>query len=116
MKSTEARLYIDGVLAAFANPIFSDKISIDKERESGEMFRRTKLNSEFRFVGEDYDRMFNRNLDTAFEIRVYDKETNTFLARGTFEKTDCKFDTDNKICTVKTNSADEYDKILAGMN
>lgn len=116
MKSTEARLYIDGVLAAFANPIFSDKISIDKERESGEMFRRTKLNSEFQFVGDAYDRIFDCNLDTDFEIRVYDKETNIQLARGTFEKTDCKFDTDNKICTVKTNSADEYDKILAGMN
>lgn len=119
MKSTEARLYIDGVLAN-TNPIFSDKISIDKERESGEMFRRTKLNSEFRFVGSDYDRIFNSNLDTDFEIRVYNKETNiqyaTQLARGTFEKTDCKFDTDNKICTVKTNSADKYDKILAGLN
>ena len=116
MKSTKARLYIDGVFATFANPIFSDKISIDKERESGEMFRRTKLNSEFQFVGDAYDRIFNSNLDTDFEIRVYDKETNIRLARGTFEKTDCKFDTDNKICTVKTNSADEYDKILAGMN
>lgn len=115
MKSTKARLFIDGVYAN-TNPIFSDKISIDKERESGEMFRRTKLNSEFRFVGEDYDRIFNCNLDTDFEIRVYDKETNIQLARGTFEKTDCKFDTDNKICTVKTNSADEYDKILAGLN
>lgn len=115
MKSKEARLYIDGVLAN-TNPIFSDKISIDKERESGEMFRRTKLNSEFLFVGEDYGRIFNSNLDTDFEIRVYDKETNIQLARGTFEKTDCKFDTDNKICTVKTNSADEYDKILAGLN
>lgn len=119
MKSTEAKLYIDGVLAN-TNPIFSDKISIDKERESGEMFRRTKLNSEFRFVGSDYDRIFNSNLDTDFEIRVYGKETNIQylkqLARGTFKKTDCKFDTDNKICTVKTNSADEYDKILAGLN
>lgn len=115
MKSTEVKLYIDGVLAS-ANPIYSDSISIDKERENGEMYRRTKLNAEFRFVADDFDTIYNSGLDTAFEVRVYDKETNTFLAKGTFEKTDCTFDTDNKICVVKTTSADEYDKILAGLN
>lgn len=114
MKTAEVRLYVDGELVS-TNPIYSDSISISKDRASGEMYRRTRLDSQFEFVGKDYDTIFDCGLDTEFEVRVYDKETETLLAKGTFSKIDCEFDTDNKICSVKTTSADEYDKILQGM-
>lgn len=115
MKTSKVELYINGVLQT-SHPIYPDNINIEKVRENGEMFRRTKLNSTFTFVRDDFDTIYNASVDTEFMVKVFDVETNIELARGTFEKTDCKFDMDNRICTVKTNSADEYDKILAGMN
>lgn len=115
MKTTEAKLYINGVVTS-AHPIYSDKIAVTTTRQEGEMYRRTNLNSEFQFLNDDYDLINDKSLDSLFEIRLFDKGTNTLLARGVFTKMDCDFDTDNKICKVKTTSSDDYDKILGGMN
>lgn len=113
MKTSRIELYINGAhISSF--PIYSDKISIDKERESNEMFRRTKLSTTITFVGDDFQAIYDSGIDSSFAIKVYDEETNTFLARGTFEKTDCKFNLDDRICEVKISSADDYDKILKG--
>lgn len=113
MKTSKAELYIDGIFHE-SRPIYSDDISIDKERESGEMFRRTKLNSSFTFVRDDFDTIYNSSINSEFEIRVKDKETDILLARGVFQKTDCTFNLDDRTCTVDVTSADEYDKILNG--
>lgn len=113
MKTSKVELYIDGVLQSCV-PIYSDNISIDKEREDNEMFIRTKLSSSLTFVGEDFRAIYNSGLDTKFEVRIYDEETNVFLAKGTFEKIDCTFNVDDEKCDVKISSADDYDNILNG--
>lgn len=113
MKTSKIELYINNELQS-SFPIYSDKISIEKERESNEMYFRTKISATITFVGADFRAIYNSDIDTSFSIRVYDSETNTFLARGTFEKTDCKFNVDDEICEAKISSADDYDKILGG--
>lgn len=115
MKTSRIELYINGVLQS-SFPIYSDSVSIEQERERDEMFRRTKLNSTITFIGKDFQTIYNSSLDSSFEVKMYDVESNTFLARGTFEKTDCKFNLDDEICEVKISCADDYDKILAGRN
>lgn len=116
MKHSKIELYINGVLQASATPIYPESISIKKEREGGEMFYRTSIDSTLTFLGADYDLIDRANDDSSFEVRIKDAETDTILARGTFEKIDCTFNADDKICSVKVSSADEYDKILKGIN
>lgn len=113
MKTSKVDLYINGTLVN-THPIYPDDISIETERESGEMYRRTNISSTLTFLKADFDAIYNASIDASFEVRFYDAETNTFLARGTFEKTDCKFNLDDRICEVKVSSADDYDKILNG--
>lgn len=113
MKTSKVDLYINGTLVN-THPIYPDDISIETERESGEMYRRTNISSTLTFLKADFDAIYNASIDASFEVRFYDAETDTFLARGTFEKTDCKFNLDDRICEVKVSSADDYDKILNG--
>ena len=115
MKTSKVELYINGILQPSV-PIYSNKLSIDMERENDEMFRRTKLNSAFTFVGADFDAIYNASIDTEFELRVKDAETDILLAKGTFEKTDCTFNVDDKKCEVKATVSDKYTKLLAGVD
>lgn len=115
MKASKVKLFINGVDSGIS-PVYSDSLKIVYEREDGEMFRRTKINNTFSFIGVGYDIINTSSIDATFEIRIYDEETNTLLATGTFEKTDCKFNVDNKICEVKVSSVDKYTKILNRMD
>lgn len=113
MKASNILLYIDGQ-GVPSNPIYADNISIEKERESEEMYHRTKVGATLTFVGEDFRRIYGSSLDSEFEVEIYDEETDWLMARGTFERTDCKFNLDDEICEVKISSADDYDKIVNG--
>lgn len=113
MKTSKVKLYINGVLQS-SHPIYSENISVEHERDSQGMYYRTKMDSAFTFVRDDYDAIYGAGIDDDFELEVYDNDA--LVARATFEKTDCAFDTDNRICEVKASSLDQYQKILNGIN
>lgn len=104
--------YINGVDIS-ATPNYPGDFSINYERESDEMYYRTKLDLSLTYFGDDYDKIYAASMDADFAVEVR-SDSGVLLAKGTFEKTDCTFDTDNGICEVKVTSADEYDKIVNG--
>lgn len=114
MRTTSAKLFMDGA-ELNTTPIYSDSVKITFEREKDEMYRRTKLEGEFKFVKADFHKIYDAYMDAQFEIRLYD-EDETLLAKGTFERTDCEFNVDDECCIVSVSSSDVYDKILAGMD
>ena len=98
--------------------IYGDNLKITIERESEEMYRRKKLDGEFTFLNEDFDTIYNSSLDDEFRIVLLNGEGDSeyVVATGIFHKANCTFDVDNKICTTSVLRADEYDKLLNGMN
>ena len=114
MRTTSAKLFMDGA-ELNTTPIYSDSVKITFEREKDEMYRRTKLEGEFKFVKADFHKIYDAYMDAQFEIRLYD-EDGILLAKGTFERTDCEFNVDDECCIVSVSSSDVYDKILAGMD
>lgn len=109
----KVELYINDTLSS-AEAIFADDLKVSCERADEEMYRRVKLTETFTFVGEDFDLLYNSDLEDSFEIHL--KDDDYLIAKGKFEKTDCEFDVDNKICKVKVSSTDNYDKILSAIN
>lgn len=115
MKTSKIRVKVNGA-DINAHPIYPDNFHIERERAEGEMFMRTKLNLSLTFVRQDFDVIYGSSLDSTFEVSVYDIPSGILLASGTFEKTDCKFNIDDRTCTVTVSSADDYDKILNGLD
>lgn len=102
-------------------PIYSDSISIDYVRESGERFYRAKLKGTFTFVKADYEYIANAPMEKQFYVRI-DRSTNLGATwyngyiKTKFVKTDCKFDMDARKVDVELTISDKYDEVLAGMN
>lgn len=102
-------------------PIYSDSISIDYVRESGERFYRAKLKGTFTFVKADYEYIANAPMEKQFYVRI-DRSTNlgstwyNGYIKTKFVKTDCKFDMDARKVDVELTISDKYDEVLAGMN
>lgn len=102
-------------------PIYSDSISIDYARESGERFYRAKLKGTFTFVKADYEYIANAPMEKQFYVRI-DRSTNlgstwyNGYIKTKFVKTDCKFDMDARKVDVELTISDKYDEVLAGMN
>lgn len=122
-------MFIGGVEQSVA-PIYSDKVSIEKERASDEMYYRTKLNGTVRFVGADFDLIEGQSLDTEMVLKVYGVDTQfnmegsaldiehheTLLVEGRFTKMDCTFNYDDKVCDVKVASIDRYERLVSGLS
>ena len=70
------------------HPNYSDGISLQSKRQSGERFRRTELSLHM--------------------------DTGTMTWDGVFWKTDCEFDADDKTCTVQPDPYDYYKAVLDG--
>ena len=145
MRTSRIDLYINGVLQD-VTPIYSDSLAINKERESGEMYYRTKLDGTIKFAGKDFDLIEDQTIDTEMTVEmaveVYGIDTvfregssgvvpttrvdnsrsieieqvETLLVRGIFTKLDCTFNYDDKVCEVKVTSIDDYEKLLGGID
>lgn len=129
MNTSRIKLFIGGVEQSVA-PIYSDKVSIEKERASDEMYYRTKLNGTIRFVGADFDLIEGQSLDTEMVLKVYGVDTQfnmegsaldiehheTLLVEGRFTKMDCTFNYDDKVCDVKVTSVDRYERLVSGLS
>lgn len=113
MDTLQARLKVKGVeFSTF--PIFGEDVKLQLTRESDQIFRREKLNGTFRFVGKDFDLIANCSANTEFTLEFY--RENEFVGKGTFYKTDCLMDYDNKTCEVSLTTTDKYEKIMNGLN
>lgn len=101
-------------------PIYGDGLTKDYEKESGQEFFRAKLSGELTFENEDYDFIVAQAFDEqfVFEIAISYDAGVTLIPywRGTFWKTDCKFDDDAKTVVVKPSVYDQYNDVLAGLD
>lgn len=101
-------------------PIWNDDLAMDYEKESQQEFFRAKLSGKIVFEGPEYDWIVARPFDFQFILTVYVSHdagaTWTEYWRGVFWKTDCEFDDDAKIVSVKPTVYDKYNDVLAGMD
>ena len=99
--------------------VWADSLAYDCQRESNEMFFRTKLSGNVVFVGKDADWIVGQPFDTRFDVYL-DRSNdvgNTWFVEwtGFFHITDCDVNLDDKIISVKPDLADQYTKVLDGM-
>ena len=101
-------------------PIYGDALAKDYEKESGQEFFRAKLSGDLTFESADYDFITAQDFDEQYllEIFISYNAGGTWATywRGTFWKTDCKFDDDAKTVVVKPSVLDQYNEILAGLD
>lgn len=101
-------------------PIYSDDLSIDIAKESNEEFFRKSLTGKLTFVREDFDFINSQDFESEFELRILiSRNLGESFAQywtGKFWKTDCEFNLDDKVVSVKPEVSDEYSAVLAGMD
>lgn len=102
-----------------AYPVYKNDLSKNYEKESNQQFFRAKLSGKLSFQGKDYTRIDSAAFDTEFFVTVYasvdDGETWSVYWEGSFWKTDCEFNQDDKTVSVTPNVIDRYSTILAGI-
>lgn len=102
-----------------AFPVYGSALAKDFEKESGQQFFRAKLSGQLTFERDDFDFIDTAAFDTEFGITIfisYDAgQTWTSYWRGSFWKTDCTFNADDKTVTLTPTVSDEYTDILAGL-
>lgn len=103
-----------------AFPIYNNELTKEFEQESGQQFFRQKLSGKLTFVGPDYDWIIASDFDFQFIVDLfisYDGgATWAKYWKGTFWKTDCEFNADDRNVSVTPTVQDEYGDILAGLD
>ena len=113
MKDLNIKLKINGVYTQNdVHPVFGDDIKINISREENQIFRREKIEGTFKFVNKDFDLIYECSIFTKFTLEIYRKDV--FVGSANFIRTDCEFNLDDKICSVKLTTKDIYEKILNG--
>lgn len=112
MDNLIAKLKIGGVDTQYdVHPVFSDNMKLSIEREEEQIFRREKIDGTFQFVGEDFDLIDSCGDSIQFTLLLY--RGAALVGTGTFYKTDCTIDYDNKNISIKLTTTDVYEKFLA---
>lgn len=113
MKDLTIKLKINGVYTQNdVHPIFGDDIKINISREENQIFKREKIEGTFKFVGNEFDLIYQCSIFTKFTLEIYREDV--FVGSADFIRTDCEFNLDDKICSVKLTTKDIYEKILNG--
>ena len=113
MKDLTIKLKINGVYTQEdVHPVFGDDIKINISREENQIFRREKIEGTFKFVGNEFDLIYECSIFTKFTLEIYREDV--FVGSAGFIRTDCEFNLDDKICSVKLTTKDIYEKILNG--
>ena len=103
-----------------AYPIYKDSLALEYEKESGQEFFRAKLSGDLTFERDDYDFIVAQAFDEQFLLEIFISrnagQSWTSYWKGTFWKTDCKFDRDAGTVVVKPTVNDRYNDILAGLD
>ncbi len=101
------------------HPVWKDDMSLDYQRENGEMFMRRQLSASLDFIGKDYTLITGADFDTEFFLDIHSSVNNgtswTQYYTGRFMITDCTINADDQKVTVKPLVWDRYNAILAGM-
>ena len=113
MKDLSIKLKINGVYTQNdVHPVFGDDIKINISREENQIFKREKIEGTFKFVGNEFDLIYQCSIFTKFTLEIYREDV--FVGSAGFIRTDCEFNLDDKICSVKLTTKDIYEKILNG--
>lgn len=113
MKDLNIKLKINGVYTQNdVHPVFGDDIKINISREENQIFKREKIEGTFKFVGNEFDLIYQCSIFTKFTLEIYREDV--FVGSAGFIRTDCEFNLDDKICSVKLTTKDIYEKILNG--
>ena len=113
MKDLNIKLKINGVYTQNdVHPVFGDDIKINISREENQIFKREKIEGTFKFVGNEFDLIYQCSIFTKFTLEIYREDV--FVGSADFIRTDCEFNLDDKICSVKLTTKDIYEKILNG--
>lgn len=113
MKDLNIKLKINGVYTQNdVHPVFGDDIKINISREENQIFRRENIEGTFEFVNKDFDLIYECSIFTKFTLEIYREDV--FVGSANFIRTDCEFNLDDKICSVKLTTKDIYEKILNG--
>ena len=113
MKDLTIKLKINGVYTQEeVHPVFGDDIKLNISREENQIFRREKIEGTFKFVNKDFDLIYECSIFTKCTLEIYREDV--FVGSAGFIRTDCEFNLDDKICSVKLTTKDIYEKILNG--
>lgn len=100
-------------------PNYKDDLTLDYELETNQRFYRAKLSGKINFVRADYDIINNAPFDSEFFLYIEKSDdwgqTYNQYYKAKFMKTDCTFNDDDKLVTVKPETTDQYDDVLAGL-
>ena len=100
MKDLNIKLKINGVYTQNdVHPVFGDDIKINISREESQIFKREKIEGTFKFVGNEFDLIYQCSIFTKFTLEIYREDV--FVGSADFIRTDCEFNLDDKICSVK---------------
>lgn len=91
------------------------KLSIKTAKEQSQQFYRKSLDGSIKFVGKDFQLIYNEPIDTEFTfliVRFNSNGTRNTYYEGTFTKVDCKFNVSGQIAEPKFKTTDAYTKIL----
>lgn len=113
MKDLNIKLKINGVYTQNdVHPVFGDDIKINISREENQIFKREKIEGTFKFVGDEFDLIYQCSIFTKFTLEIYREDV--YVGSADFIRTDCEFNLDDRICSVKLTTKDIYEKILNG--
>ena len=100
-------------------PNYKDDLTLDYELETNQRFYRAKLSGKINFVRADYDIINDAPFDSEFFLYIEKSDdwgqTYNQYYKVKFMKTDCTFNDDDKLVTVKPETTDQYDDVLAGL-
>lgn len=100
-------------------PNYKDDLTLDYELETNQRFYRVKLSGKINFVRADYDIINDAPFDSEFFLYIEKSDdwgqTYNQYYKAKFMKTDCTFNDDDKLVTVKPETTDQYDDVLAGL-
>lgn len=97
------------------NPHYKS-LSKKYSKENGQAFFRETIEGKITLHGKDYEVIANSDLEDKFLfiIEKYSIISSTWKEyfRGEFNKTDCSYDNDKKICELNISPIDDYTEIL----
>lgn len=102
-----------------AHPIYKADLSKEIAYEQNQMFKRESLSGNLVFINEDYTWIMSQNFESKIYVVIqadFGTGSYTNYWRGSFYKTDCTINIDDKKISVKPNTEDRYNKILAGLD
>lgn len=100
------------------HPIYNSDLTLDYSQESSQKFYRKELSGKLTFQNEDYEYIMSQDFEAEiiFSIETYIDKAWQVLFKGSFFRTDCTIDYDNKKIEVKPSVKDQYIDTLAGIN